>query len=122
MTLVDNSPKLKAIDLALAGVMRRNKEFNDKRLLTAIKCREFSAIALGRKGLDLHYRGRMFLWRQLREAIRANYVALASSGPPFLMLPRAGRGCISHETTANRKDSVSGERQSLQWGHTSMIH
>lgn len=122
VTLVDNSPRLKAVDLALVGVMRRNREFNDKRLLTAIRCREFSAIALGRNGLDLHFRGRMFLWRQLREAIRANYAPLASSGPPFLMLPRAGRGCINHETMANRSDSVSGARQSLQWHHTSVDH
>jgi hypothetical protein len=104
LALVDDSPELRPVDLALLGAMRRHGALSGTSLLTKVRCRAFGAIALDRWGLSRHWRGHMFFWPELRAAIQANYVPVPSRGPPFLMLPRAGRGCADDQAVTHHNN------------------
>lgn len=102
LTLVDHSTQFRTINLMILGAMRSRGTFDDTRLLTAIRCHRFAAIALDSWKFDRHYRGRRWFWPELRRTIEANYRFAPSEGAPFLMFPRDSTGCETHSLASTR--------------------
>jgi hypothetical protein len=62
--------------------------FDDEKLVKLIEERKIALVALNYELLERQYRGRTIFWSRLQKAIAANYTAVASLGPPYLMAPR----------------------------------
>ena len=77
-----------AAEFDVLGSMRARGLFDDRNLIGLIANKRIPAIVLGPEGLDAEYRGRTFLWPDLRRTIEQNYTPAASGPQLSLLVPK----------------------------------
>jgi len=95
LALVNPSGNVEFLELPL-GLMRAHGLFNDHVLIEEIEARKIGGFALDDQLLKREWRGRTFFWPELGQAVSRNYTLVRDPsghavGPPFLMVPKAGR-------------------------------